>query len=35
MPDPITKVDHIQEQSILELILPKISGLSLWDEGLY
>ncbi len=28
MPDPITKVDHIQELSILELILPKISGLS-------
>jgi len=28
MPDPITKVDHIQEQSILELILPKISGIA-------
>jgi len=28
MPDPITKVDHIQELSILELILPRISGLS-------
>lgn len=31
MPDPITKVDHIQEQSILELMLPKIFGL---DYGL-
>jgi len=28
MPDPKTKVDHIQEQSILELILPRISGLA-------
>lgn len=28
MPDPTTKVDHIQERSILELILPKISGLT-------
>lgn len=28
MPDPLTKVDHIQELSILELILPRISGLS-------
>lgn len=28
MPDPITKVDHIQEPAILELIQPKISGLS-------
>lgn len=28
MPDPLTKVDHIQELAILELILPRISGLS-------
>lgn len=28
MPDPLTKFDHIQEPSILELILPRISGLS-------
>jgi hypothetical protein len=28
MPDPITKVDHIQEQSILELILPRIYGIA-------
>ena len=28
MPDPLTKVDHIQELTILELILPRISGLS-------
>jgi hypothetical protein len=28
MPDPNTKVDHIQKRSILELILPKISGLT-------
>lgn len=28
MPDPFTKVDHIQDTSILELILPRISGLS-------
>ncbi len=28
MPDPITKVDHVQEQSILELILPRIYGIA-------
>ena len=28
MPDPLTKADHIHELSILELILPRISGLS-------
>ena len=28
MPDPLTKVDHIQEKSILELIMPKIPGLA-------
>ena len=28
MPDPHTKVDHIQENSILELIMPKIPGLA-------
>lgn len=27
MPDPITKVDHIQKKFILELIMPKIDGL--------
>ena len=28
MPDPDTKIDHIQENSVLELIMPRISGLS-------
>ena len=28
MPDPLTKVDHIQDKSILELIMPKIPGLA-------
>ncbi len=28
MPDPHTKVEHEQKNSILELILPKIDGLS-------
>ena len=28
MPDPETKVEHEQKNSILELILPKIDGLS-------
>ena len=28
MPDPATKVEHEQKNSVLELILPKIHGLS-------
>lgn len=28
MPDPNTKVDHIQVHSVLELIMPRIPGLS-------
>ena len=31
MPDPTTKVEHQQSQSVLELILPKISGLTYGD----
>ena len=32
MPDPETKEDHLQKPTILELILPKIAGLSYGDK---
>ncbi len=31
MPDPATKTDHAQKQSVLELILPKVEDLSYGD----
>ena len=31
MPDPATKLEHEQKNSVLELILPKIEGLSYRD----
>jgi hypothetical protein len=31
MPDPVTKAEHFQNPSILELLLPKIDGLKYGD----
>ena len=32
MPDPATKVEHEQKNSVLELILPKVEGLNYGDH---
>lgn len=32
LPDPVTKHDHHQKKSILELLLPKIKGLQYGDD---
>ena len=32
MPDPATKVEHEQKNSVLELILPKVEGLNYGDQ---
>lgn len=34
MPDPATKADHFQNPTILELLLPKIDGLTYGDSVL-